>query len=444
MKVLQIREAAVAEAEAAQTIKDVCDQEARGLTHEEAEKFDAHLKESERLEGEANRQEKLERAMERLNAPAERVVTPELANGARIEVAAGPKLFRSGQLRAFKGKNADADAYTAGKFLLATVMGNAEARQWCRDHGVELRVQTEGVNAAGGFVVPDVMERAIIDLRETYGFFRANARRVPMSTDHMLIPRRAGGVTAYFVGESAAITESDKSWNQVELTAKKLGALTRMSTDLSEDAIINIADDLASEMAYAFAAKEDACGLDGDGTLTYGGMTGLRALFVDGTHNAGYHEGTSACTAWSDITLADELITIMSMVPTYALANAKWYINPAGKAGVFDAIALAAGGNTTREIGGGANIASFGGYPIVVSASMPTAPTNDTVCLMFGDLTKASTFGDRRGITLQVSADRYMEYDQIGIKATERFCIVNHDIGDGTTAGPLVALTGNT
>jgi len=228
------------------------------------------------------------------------------------------------------------------------------------------------------------------------------------------------------------------------LTAKKLGALTRMSTDLSEDAIINIADDLASEMAYAFAAKEDACGLDGDGTLTYGGMTGLRALFVDGTHNAGYHEGTSACTAWSDITLADELITIMSMVPTYALANAKWYINPAGKAGVFDAIALAAGGNTTREIGGGANIASFGGYPIVVSASMPTAPTNDTVCLMFGDLTKASTFGDRRGITLQVSADRYMEYDQIGIKATERFCIVNHDIGDGTTAGPLVALTGNT
>ena len=442
MTVIMLREKAVAEAELARAIKDKADQEARGLTQEEADKFDNHLKESERLEKEAERQEKLEAAEKRLNEPKEKKVTPETANGEKITVT-GPDMFRFGQLRAFKGKASEADAYRSGRWLLATVMGDATSRQWCRDHGIEVRVQTEGINSAGGFVVPDVMERAIIDLREKYGMFRANARVMPMSSDHSIIPRRTGGVTAYFVGETSAITESDKSWDQVELTAKKLGALTRMSTDLSEDAIINIADNLAEEMAYAFANKEDECGIDGDGTSTYGGMIGIRTKFVDGGHTAGYDAGTSACTAWSDITLADEIVTVMSKLPTYALPRAKWYIHPAGKAACFDALALAAGGNTTREIASGAQ-PMFAGYPVVVSSAMPSAPTNGTVALLFGDLSMSSTFGDRRGITIKVSNDRYLEYDQVGIQATERFCIVNHDIGDTSVAGPVVALVGTT
>jgi HK97 family phage major capsid protein len=442
MTVIQLREKAVAEAELAREIKDKADQECRGLTEEEASKFDNHLHEAERLEKEANRQQKLEETEQRLSAPQEKKVLLETADGGRIDVQV-PELFRFGQLRAFKGKNKEADAYKAGRWLMATIMGDAGSRQWCRDKGIEIRVQTEGVNTAGGFVVPDVMERAIIDLRETYGMFRANARVLPMGSDHTVIPRRTGGVTAYFVGETTEITASDKSWNQVELTAKKLGALTRMSTDLSEDAIINIADNLAEEMAWAFAKKEDECGLDGDGTNTYGGMVGIRTKFVDGDHTAGYDEGTSACTAWSHITIADEIVTVMSLLPTYALPRAKWYINPAGKAACFDALALAAGGNTTREIASGAE-PMFAGYPVVVSAAMPSAPTDQTVAILFGDLSLSSTFGDRRGITIKVSADRYLEYDQIGIQATERFCIVNHDIGDTSTAGPVVALVGNT
>jgi HK97 family phage major capsid protein len=442
MTVIELRERAVREAEAARAIKDTADQESRHMTAEEALKFDKHIEESERLEKEAERQEKLEAAEKRLNEPAKRQVAPELANGQRIEVVTNP-LFRFGKLRAFKGKNAEADAYKSGRWLMATVMGDAASRQWCRDHGIEIRVQTEGVNSAGGFVVPDVMERAIIDLRETYGMFRANARKNPMSSDHTWIPRRVGGVTAYFVGESGEITASDKEWNQVELTAKKLAALTRMSTELSEDAIINIADDLADEMAWAFAKKEDECGLDGDGTSTYGGMIGIRTRFVDGNHTAGQTAGVSPFTTWAGGTLAAELTPLMALLPAYALPRAKWYISSPGKIGLLDAVALAAGGNTTREIASGAQ-PQFGGYPIVVSAAMPAAPTNATVAVLFGDLTMSSTLGDRRGITISVSTDRYFENDQIGIKATERFCVVNHDIGDNTTAGPVVALVGTT
>ena len=287
MTVLELRERAVQEAEEAREIKNKADEQARGMTLEEADEFDNHLKEAERIEAEANRQERLEETEKRLNEPQKRQVEPELATGGRIEIEK-PDLFRFGQLRAFKGKNAEANAYKSGKWLMATIMGDAAARQWCREHGIEIRVQVEGINTAGGFLVPDEMERAIIDLREEYGNARKNCRFKPMSSDHSITPRRTGGVTAYFIGETTAITESEKSWNQVELTAKKLGALTRMSTDLSEDAIINIADDLAQEMAYAFAAKEDACCIDGDGTSTYGGMIGIRPKMIDGSHAGSY------------------------------------------------------------------------------------------------------------------------------------------------------------
>ena len=440
LTVLELKEKAVVEAEAARAIKDKADEETRGMTEEEAGLFDTHLNESARLEKEAERQQKLEDTERRLNNPEERQVNPESADGRRIEVIT-PPMFRFGQLRAFKGPKAEANAFTCGKWLLATIMGNAEARQWCNERGVEIRVQTEGVNTAGGFVVPDVMERAIIDLREKYGMFRAHARMVPMSTDHTVIPRRSGGVDAYFIGETDAITASDKSWNQVELTAKKLGALTRMSTELSEDAIMNIADDLADEMAYAFAKKEDECGIDGDGTSTYGGMIGLRTKMVNGSHAASYVAGTSTCTAWSHITIADEIARIMAGVPAYALARAKWYIHPTGKGGLFDALAMAAGGNTARDLSQKMPD-TFGGYPIVTSAAMPTAPVNAVIAFFFGDLTMSTSFGNRRGMTVKVSADRYLEYDQIGIQATERFCIVNHDIGGATALGPLVGLQG--
>jgi HK97 family phage major capsid protein len=62
--------------------------------------------------------------------------------------------------------------------------------------------------------------------------------------------------------------------------------------------------------------------------------------------------------------------------------------------------------------------------------------------LYFGDLSLAARMGERRGIRVKTSDDRYFEYDQIGIQATERVDVNVHDVGDATTAGPIVALIG--
>lgn len=361
-----------------------------------------------------------------------------------------PNMARYGRLVSFKGAKAEEDAYKSGQFILATMFGKdhpaaERAREWCKGAGMiaNLKAQAEGQNTVGGFLVPTEFERSIIDLREEYGTFRNEVRVVPMGSDSMTIPRRAGGVTAYFVGENSQITESQKGWGQVTLAAKKLGALIRYSTELSEDAIISIADDLAQEIAYAFAQKEDDCGWNGDGTATYGGITGVIPKFV-GAGLAGGVDAASGHDTFAEIDAAD-LANVMAKLPKYAEKTAKWYVSQPGWALVFQRLLMAAGGNTMEIIAGKAK-RTYMGYEIVVDQSLPTATTaiNASPMLFFGDLRKAATMGERRGVRIKSSDDRYFELDQIGIQGTERFDLNVHDVGSTTAAGPLVALMGKT
>ena len=43
---------------------------------------------------------------------------------------------------------------------------------------------------------------------------------------------------------------------------------------------------------------------------------------------------------------------------------------------------------------------------------------------------------------LRANAISTPDTDQIGVRGTARFDIVNHDVGDTTNAGPIVALCG--
>jgi HK97 family phage major capsid protein len=63
--------------------------------------------------------------------------------------------------------------------------------------------------------------------------------------------------------------------------------------------------------------------------------------------------------------------------------------------------------------------------------------------IAFGDLSLAATMGERRGVTVKTTQDRYLEFDQIGIRGTERFDINVHDLGNSNIAGPIVGLIGN-
>lgn len=456
MTVLEMREAASAEAEAAREIKAKADEEGRGLTKEEAHQIDQHMDEAERLEQEAARQERLESIESRLQQPAEKKSTPELADGSKIEVL-GPKmkLYRAGELKAFKGSNAVINAYRSGRFLLATLFDHAKSRQWCQNHGIEIRRDTdidsrtamaEGINTLGGYLVPDEFEQSVIDLREVYGSARQNCRIKVMSTDHSNEPKKFSGLTAYPIGENTAFTESNQDWGNVELTAKKWGVLVRISSEISEDAIINVADDLADDAALAFATAEDEACIDGDGTSTYHGILGIRPLMIDGSHTGSYYDPGTGCDEWSEVTAAI-LTSVMAALPKYARRGAKWHCSPHAKVAVFDRLLMVAGGNTNAMLAAGQPPA-YNGYPIEEWPAMPTDDTsaalNNKIMLFFGNMLQSTKMGVRRGMTVKRLEERYAEYDQIGIIASERMTINHHTIADkaGTGRGSVVGLLG--
>jgi len=459
----QERSALLSQAEA---LLDAADLAGRELSEDDQAKYDAIVERVEAMNKDIERREKLEAVAAPANAAPAQPQRPQPSGaipddeiepagmpratirptdgGNRVEI---PRAY--GRLVAFdktpKGHEA---AYRAGMWIRATLYGDVHAMDWCRRNGVGTRAALGGgVNTSGGALVPEEMERAIIEIRETHGLFRRVCRVAPMGSDTLNVPRRVGGVTAYFVGENTAGTESDASWDNVSLVAKKLMVLTRMSSELNEDAVIDLADKMAEEIGIAFAEKEDQSGFNGDGTSTYGGIVGATVKALDAAHTKAKVTAAgsaNSCDTLDEVT-GDHLLAMMGAVHPAAKPGSAWFCSPSAQELVFNAIKIAGGGNT-RDMLAGDDVPRFLGYPIYVSSFLPDDPTEDLsakVMLGFGNMRMAATLGNRRGIRVALSTEKHWDEDQIGVKGTERFDINVHDMGTTTVKSPLVWLVGN-
>lgn len=429
-------------------MKSIVDSAKDGILSEEQQtQFDALKKEGTTVKQQIDNLEAVEKAAaqaEKVRQPVktEPVVMsmPAATTSPVAETIKIPATVRRGyNLKAFKQD--DEKAFAFGQWVRAAC-GIPNAINWCNTHGVNMAVHNEGTNSAGGYLVPIQFDNNIISLVNEYGVFRRNARIRPMTGDTLQVPRRDSGLTAYWTAESAAATESDKTWSQVELRAKKLMAFTRISNELNEDAIVSIADDIAVEIARAFAYAEDVAGFTGTGLSTQGSITGVTTKLkaAAGTPTTTSAGGVIVGTGnlMSEITLAD-FNSVVGVCPDYALGNAKWYCSPLFFANVMQRLAYAAGGNTTGNITGGTS-REFMGYPVELPNVLPTTDANSQILCLFGDLSGAASFGDRRSTTIAFDTSLYFNYDQIAVKGTERLDIVVHDVGTTTTAGPIVGL----
>lgn len=357
-------------------------------------------------------------------------------------------------LKSFKGERALETAVRFGHFLNASLFNAENSRAFCREHGIVVkRAHSESDNESGGFLVPTEFENVMIDLRLEYGVFRRNANVVPMAGPRKERPRRKGGLTAYPIGargENRRLTESKKNWDLVGLDAKKWGVLAKYEEELSEDSVIAMADDLASEIAYAFTQVEDECGFIGDGSSAYHGITGvinkILALHATASYIAGLQQASG--NAWSEITLAD-ILGLVGRLPSFARKSGqvKWYCSNEFWSTVLMRIAYSLGGNSAAQLQDGLKPV-FLNQEVEIVEVMPHVEANSQVPLLYGNLSQAAMFGDRRGVTVKMtdSNDTDFEEDLMAIKGTERFDINVHDVGNAHAtaaqrkAGPVVAL----
>ena len=328
------------------------------------------------------------------------------------------------------------EAFRFGSWAMAC-LGYKKSAQWCTDNGIVTKIANlEGNNLAGGFLVPEEFENAIITLREQFGVIRNHARVVPMSSDIKRMPRRSTNLTASFVGEASTASQTNETFDQINLVAKKSMVLTKFSSELSEDAVINFADDLAGEMAYSQAKLEDQCAFIGDSTSTYGGITGL----ANAVGSAGVTTATS--NAFTAITLP-QIQEAFAKLPQYAdNANAKIFCHKAVWNSVFLRLAYVSGGNNAVDLLTGSGQLTFAGYPVVLTQAMNSTTGNGAVVCHFGDMSQAVYFGDRRqtAVDFSNSALTSFETDMLCYRATTRWDLVCANVGDATNAGSIVTL----
>jgi HK97 family phage major capsid protein len=344
-------------------------------------------------------------------------------------------------LRAFNDSpEAVESAYRCGRWLRAHVFKNSDDLRWCKDHGVEARALNEGSNSAGGSLVPEEFANRVIRLVETYGTYPGAVENVSMSRDTMVIPKRLSGTTAYFVGEGSSVTESEPTYGNVSLVAKKLAVGCRMSTEVVEDALVSLADAVATEFSTSLSFKIDQCGWIGDGTSQYGGVNGVVNKINDGTHTASVVSAASGNTAFETLDIED-FLAVMGKLPLYARQGAAWYVSPAGYASSIARLKYAAGGNTVENIGAGAG-ESFLGYPVRMVHVMNSTLGADAskVKVLFGNLNLACIYARRRDFSVRLFDQVYATTDQLLLQGTMRFDSVAHTLGTTSEVGPVIAL----
>ena len=293
------------------------------------------------------------------------------------------------------------DAYEAGMFL-AAIGGSKKAQDFMAAQSL--------TNNKGGFSVPQPLSDQLINLVEEYGTARESCRRVVMGASTWQVPKIAGHSVIYYPAEAGAITESDLTFSQVTLTAKKMAGLVKMSSEISEDSILSMLDTVIDDLAWGFSKAEDDNLFTG-GSIYTGGIEGDSDV-------ADTNVASVAALALTDLTAC-----VVASGQERGL-NPQWYINPTLWNGQIRDLLNAAGGNASADVAAGVQRSLFG-YPVHLCNAIPgaTSSTSGDLLAVFGDLGVSHYFGDRRQLSFKVLDQLFAVNDQVGIVCTSRIDI---------------------
>lgn len=270
----------------------------------------------------------------------------------------------------------------------------------------QFKAMTEGTGSAGGFVVPEEFAAEVFRVVEDFGLVPKLARKFPMGSDTLNIPRLSSSVAVYWAGETGSTTPSQAVFEQVVMQAKTLSGITPMSNELLADANVSVVDLLVSLFAEAIA-----------GELDNQGFNGVGAPFTGILSDAGVTVYTPA-TGNSTFTLCstpDNVRTLISKIKPWALQGAAFVMHRTVWA-LFQTAKASTSGNyflsTFNPVMSGAQAQGFPlamagtmwGYPVYLSDKMPTATAVSTKYVIFGNLGNLF-MGTRADMSVDISKE---------------------------------------
>ncbi|MBF0093364.1 MAG: phage major capsid protein [Alphaproteobacteria bacterium] len=248
-------------------------------------------------------------------------------------------------------------------------------------------------DTAGGYLAPEQFVTELLRNLVQFSPVRQVARVANTSASAVLLPKRTGGLTASWVGETGARPETTVTFGQNRYSVCELACYVDVSNTMLEDSAFDVASELSFEFAEEFGKAEGTAFVTGDGVVRPTGFMSDASL--------GYTASGSA----SAIT-ADGLIDLFhALAPTYR-ANGVWMMNSTTlsavrklKDGIGNYLVLSAGlaGQVTTTLLG---------RPVVEAVDMPDVAGN-AYPIAFGDFSQGYRIFDR--VALSVLRDPYSQ-----------------------------------
>lgn len=266
-------------------------------------------------------------------------------------------------------------------------------------------VLQEGVDADGGFLVPEEYDSRLITKLTENNIIRSLAHTLTTHGERK-INIAATTPAAAWIDEGEAISFGDATFAQVNLDAHKLHVAVKVTEELLYDSAFNLENYIIDEFSKALANAEEDAFLNGNGT---GKPLGLLA------ETGGAEVGVTAASATA-IT-ADEIINLVYSLKRPYRKNAVFILNDATIAqlrklkdgnGVYiwqPALTL---GEPDKLFG----------YPVYTSQYMPT-PEAGAKSILFGDLSYYN-IGDRGTRSFAELRELFAGNGMIGFLAKER------------------------
>jgi len=144
-----------------------------------------------------------------------------------------------------------------------------------RDKSVSFEVLNAlqvGSDSEGGHLVPDEYERTLVEALQEENIFRRFAHLIRTSSGDRKIPVVTSKGTASWIEEEAPYQESDDAFGATTIGAYKLATMIKVSDELLNDSVFDIAGYIAKEFSRRIGSAEEEAFITGNGS---GKPTGL-------------------------------------------------------------------------------------------------------------------------------------------------------------------------
>lgn len=289
---------------------------------------------------------------------------------------------------------------------------------------------SEGVDSAGGFLVPEDMQSSILKKVATVAAIRARARVITTSRDLVKWPKvnyttddkYTSGVRLSWTGETPSSSTvhrvTEPVFGEEQIPVNTAMASMPLTNDLLEDAAFDVLGLSAELMGEAFALGEDNVFINGTGAGQPQGILSHPSASTIYSSAGGMYVKTASAAA---LTIGG-LIDLETRLPAQYERNAVWLMNKATKGAarkLVDAgnqyvfLPYLAGGPLAGPVP-----ESMMGYPIVKDEFMPDIAAN-AFPIIFGDLSGYLVV-DRVGLSIQVLRELYAETNIALVLARKR------------------------